>query len=115
MSFWILTVLLFNHNHKTFNVLQPIKTISENTTLDDTYHNAIVRITANATVIIPNNLRNDFNAVFEAFGVVTGTFLEGSSAVFSAPFGKILKDNSMCTIYKFAANSYRLNGGLLPA
>ncbi len=94
---------------------QPIKTVTISTTIDNSYHNAIVRVESNVTITIPNNLRLDFNAVFEAIGSVTATFLEGPSTVFSAPFGKVLKDNSMCNIYKSSANTYRLNGGLLPA
>lgn len=94
---------------------QIIKTINSNATIDDTYHNSIVRITANVNITIPNTLRSDFNAVFDVIGNFTATFVEGGTSTFSAPFGKILKDNSMCTLYKQSTTSFRLNGGLLPA
>lgn len=93
---------------------QPIKTITSNTTLDNSYHNAIVRVTATCTITVPSTLRADFNAVFEAIGNISATFLEDTNTVFSAPFGKLLKDNSMCNLYKYNATTYRLNGGLLP-
>lgn len=93
---------------------QTYKTISANTTLDDSFHNCIVRITANSTITVPNTLKADFNCVFDAIGTVTGTFVEGSGTTFSAPFGKLLKDNGMCTLYKYTSTAYRLNGGLIP-
>ena len=93
---------------------QPIQTITSNTTLDNSYHNAIVRVTATCTITVPSTLRADFNAVFEAIGNISATFLEDTNTVFSAPFGKLLKDNSMCNLYKYNATTYRLNGGLLP-
>lgn len=89
---------------------QVVKVISSNTTLDDSYHNAIVRITASATITVPNNLRSDFNCVFDVLGLFTGTFTEGSGTSFSAPFGKLLKNNNMCTLYKTGSASYRING-----
>lgn len=94
---------------------QVIKKISANTTLDDTYHNAIVRIESNVTINVPANLRNDFNCVFEAIGAVVGNFVATSPATISAPFGLILRDNAMATLYKYTTNSYRLNGGTLSA
>ena len=101
-------------NDVTTLLQQPIKTITSNTTLDNSYHNAIVRVTATCTITVPSTLRADFNAVFEAIGNISATFLEDTNTVFSAPFGKLLKDNSMCNLYKYNATTYRLNGGLLP-
>ena len=94
---------------------QIVKTITTNTIIDDTYHNCIVRITANANITVPSTLRIDFNCVFDCIGSVVGTFVEGSGVTFSAPFGKILRDDAMCTLYKVTSTTYRLNGGLLPA
>lgn len=102
------------HKEEKIPFEQTYKTISANTTLDDSFHNCIVRITANSTITVPNTLKADFNCVFDAIGTVTGTFVEGSGATFSAPFGKILKDNGMCTLYKYTSTAYRLNGGLIP-
>lgn len=94
---------------------QVIKPISSDTILDDSYHNCIIRITATCNIYIPNTLREGFNAVCDSIGGATGTFIESGTSTFSAPFGKILKDNAMCTIYKYSATAFRLNGGLLPA
>lgn len=90
---------------------QVIKTITGNVTLDNTYHNCIVRINATCTITVPFALRTDFNCVFDVIGVHIATFIEGTGVVFSAPVGKILKSNSMGTIYRYTPNIYRLNGG----
>lgn len=102
------------HKEDKIPVEQVYKTISANTTLDDSFHNSIVRITANSTITVPNTLKADFNCVFDAIGNTTGTFVESAGTVFSAPFGKMLKDNGMCTLYKYTSTAYRLNGGLIP-
>ena len=101
------------HKDEKIPLDQSYKTISTNTILDDSFHNCIVRITGNVTVTVPNNLKADFNCVFDVIGNVAGTFSEGANTVFSAPFGKILKDNGMCTLYKFTDTTYRLNGTLV--
>lgn len=103
------------HKDETINVEQKYKTISNDIILDDSFHNCIVRITGNAIITVPNNLRLDFNCVFDAFGNVSATFNAGEGTLFSAPVGKILRDNAMCTLYKYTAVAYRLNGGLTPA
>ena len=94
---------------------QTIKIIPGNVTLDDSYHNCIVRITANSIITVPTGLRDDFNCVFDVYGTAVGTFVADSEVSFSAPFGLKLRDNTMCTIYKISTNEYRINGGLLPA
>jgi len=100
------------HKEETLPTDQTYKTISANTVLDDTFHNCIICITINSTITVPNTLKAGFNCVFDAVGNVTGAFVEGSGATFSAPFGKILKDNGMCTLYRLTSNIFRLNGGL---
>lgn len=100
------------HKEEVLPADQTYKTISANITLDDSFHNSIVRITANSTITVPNTLKADFNCVFDVVGNIMGTFVEGSGATFSAPFGKILKDNGMCTLYRYTSNIFRLNGGL---
>lgn len=91
---------------------QVIKTISGNITLDDTYHNCIVRITANCVITVPNTLRADFNCVFDVIGLFTAQFVAGGTTTFSAPFGAFLRDNMMCTLYKETSVRFRINGGL---
>lgn len=100
------------HKEDKLPAEQTYKTISANTTLDDSFHNCIVRITANSTITVPNTLKADFNCVFDAIGNVTGTFVEESGTTFSAPFGFVLKNNAMCTLYRYSSNIFRLNGGL---
>jgi len=101
------------HKEEKIPQEQTYKTISANTTLDDSFHNSIVRITSNVTITVPNNLKAGFNCVFDVIENVAGIFAEGANTLFSAPFGKILKDNGMCTLYKFTDTSYRLNGTLV--
>ena len=45
------------HKEEILPADQTYKTISANTTLDDSFHNSIVRITANSTITVPNNLK----------------------------------------------------------
>jgi hypothetical protein len=104
------------HKEEKITIEQTYKTISANTILDDSFHNCIVRITGNATITVPNNLKADFNCVFDAIGNVSANFITGEGTLFSAPFGKILRDNAMCTLYKYNnSTTYRINGGLAPA
>lgn len=100
------------HKDEKLPADQVYKTISANTTLDDSFHNSIVRITAGASIIVPNTLRSDFNCVFDTFGNVSATFAAETGATFNAPFGLVLKNNAMCTLYRYSSNIFRLNGGL---
>lgn len=98
------------------NLVQPYKTITGNVTIDDSYHNAIVRITSNATITIPSGLRVDFNASFYAKNTSIGTFVAGSGVTILSPFGLVLRDNAMGTLFPdVSANNYIINGGFLPA
>ena len=87
---------------------QVYKTISGNVTIDDTYHNTIWKITANAIITVPSTLRADFIAGFEVIGSFAGTFTEGSGVTFSAPSGKVCTADSSGIIYKNGSASYRL-------
>lgn len=98
------------NNIKDILSTQQYKTISGNVTIDNTYHNCIVKVTANATITIPTSLRSDWNAVFDVVGAFTATFVESGTA-FSAPFGKKLLTDKMGSIYTTSANNFRLNGG----
>ncbi len=90
-----------------------LKTITGNTTLNNTYHNKIVRITASCIITIPNNLRTDFNCTFEVIGAYTAQFVDGSGATTSAPFGRYLKTDLTAMFYcTGTASNYRLNGSL---
>ena len=91
---------------------QVYKTINSDVTLDDSFHNTIVWITGNCIITVPNTLRADFTCVFDVLGNRTATFLEGGTATFLAPFGKILRNNRMCTLSKRTSTTFRLNGNL---
>ena len=88
--------------------IQIFKTISGNTTIDDTFHNTIWKIIANAIITIPSTLRADFIAGFEVIGSFAGTFTEGSGVTFSAPSGKVCTADSSGIIYKNGSATYRL-------
>lgn len=100
----------FEMTHFNGESIQRYKIISANTTVDNTFHNCICQITSTCNITIPTGLRSDWNAVFDAVGSVTGTFVE-SGTTFSSPFGKKLKDNAMGSIYKTSTANFRLNGG----
>lgn len=87
---------------------QHYKTISGNVTIDDTYHNTLWKITANAIITVPSTLRADFIAGFEVIGSFEGTFTEGSGVTFSAPFGKVCTADSSGIIYKNGSATFRL-------
>lgn len=95
------------------SLLLASKSISGNVTIDNSYHNKIVRITASCTITIPNNLRTDFNCTFEVIGAYTAQFVDGSGATTSAPFGRYLKTDLTAMFYcTGTASNYRLNGSL---
>lgn len=86
--------------------------VTGNITLNDTYHSAKVGIRANCIITVPNTLRSDFTCVFDVEGDYTATFTEGASTMFLAPYGKILRNNRMCVLYKRTSTEYRLTGNL---
>lgn len=90
-----------------------LKTVNGNVTIDNSYHNKIVRITASCTITIPAGLRTDFNCTFEVIGAYTAQFVDGSGATTSAPFGRYLKTDLTAMFYcTGTASNYRLNGSL---
>jgi hypothetical protein len=88
-------------------------TVNGNTTITNSFHNKIVRITASCTITIPAGLRTDFNCTFEVIGAYTAQFVDGSGATTSAPFGRYLKTDLTAMFYcTGTASNYRLNGSL---
>lgn len=109
IQFYATDVTDLNNN----SIYLKLKTITGNTTLDNTYHNKIVRITASCIITIPNNLRTDFNCTFEVIGAYIAQFVDGSGATTSAPFGRYLKTDLTAMFYcTGTASNYRLNGSL---
>lgn len=92
---------------------QTIRVLTTNTTLDNTFHNCIVRVTASISITIPNSLRTDFNCVFDVYGTSVVGFLTGSGVTLNAPQGTLMGDNNTCNLYRISSNQFRLNGGLV--
>lgn len=90
----------------------PIRVVNTNVTLDNSYRNAIVRITADCTITIPAGLLEDFNCVFDADGSMSTFVVESSDITLSAPNGVVLPEEAMCTLYR-RGSGYRLNGSLI--
>ncbi|SHK69955.1 hypothetical protein [Epilithonimonas mollis] len=90
----------------------PVKTITGNTTLDNTYNNSYVRITANCTITIAAGLASDLNVFFIVVGNYTATFINPSTTVY-APFGKILKQDLKCLLKATSMNNFDLIGDLI--
>jgi hypothetical protein len=88
-------------------------TVSGNTTITNSFHNKIVRITASCIITIPTGLRIDFNCTFEVIGAYTAQFVDASGVTTSAPFGRYLKTDLTAMFYcTGTASNYRLNGSL---
>lgn len=85
---------------------QIYKAISANTTLDDTYHNAIVWITATSTITVPSSLRNDFNCVFFVIGSFVGTIAGGSGVTFKSPYGLEIGNNASGHLARYTGNEF---------
>ena len=103
-------------DHIVGGLVQPIKIISTSTTVDNSFHNAIVIFLSNVTITIPTGLRQDLNFTCFAKNTAIATFVAGSGVLIYAPTGLVLRDNGMCTLFPdFGLNLYNLIGGLVPA
>lgn len=86
------------------------KTLATATTIDNTYHNCVVYITAGVTVTVPTGLRADFHCVFEVIGTYTANISFSSGVTFEAPFGQYLKNNNAAILKFRGTNLGRLTG-----
>lgn len=93
---------------------QSIITISSDTTLTNAHHNVIIVITGNCEITVPSGLKVGFNCSFDIIGSNIAEFIEGVDATFSAPYGKFLRNNTTCVLYKMPSGIYRLTGALAP-
>lgn len=91
----------------------PQKTIFGNTTLDNSFNGAIVKIKSNATITVPTTLKKDFSCVFRTWQAVTATFSGGVGVTMDALSGSILEGGKMATLFKDGNLPYYvLEGGL---
>jgi hypothetical protein len=90
---------------------QVYKTISANTTLDDTYHRATVWVTATCNITIPSGLRSDFNCAFRTFTGVIATFLTSGTTINSESDGDVQAEKSMSYVAQYSTNNYIISGG----
>lgn len=93
------------------NDLQVYKTISGNTTLDNTYHNATIWVTTTCNITIPSGLRIDFNATFRTFSGVTATFVASGTTINAQSDGSIMAAKSMAYVGVYSTNNYIIAGG----
>lgn len=91
---------------------QIIKTISGDTTLDNSYHNCICRITANCNITVPTGLRSDFISFFVVIGNYKSTFTASPGVIFYAPFGVNLRKGLTCALQQSSTNNFDLTGNL---
>lgn len=98
-------------NYTLTNDLQGYKTISANTVIDNSFHRAIIIVTATCLITLPNNLRADLNFVVRTYKTATLTFANGVGATISTESnGLTLAPSSMCSVIKIGVNNYLLSG-----
>lgn len=90
---------------------QVYKTITGNTTLENSFNGAIVKIKATATITIPDGLTSDFNCVFRTYSGVTATFaVSGTATIDAESDGTTLNESKMCSLFVDGTNNYILSG-----
>lgn len=87
------------------------KTISANTSLDDSYHNATVWVTATCNITIPSGLRADFACNLKTFTGVIGTYLTSGTTISSQSDGTVQAEKSMVHLVQYTTNVFILSGG----
>ena len=90
---------------------QVYKTISTNTTLDNTYHSATVWVTATCNVTIPSGLRSDFYCNIRTFAGATATYLVSGTVINTESDGDVQAPSTMINISTFSTNNFILSGG----
>lgn len=99
---------------KANEITQYYKTINSSLSLDDTYHNTIVRVKTTATITVPDGLRSDFNCVFRTYDNVTATFTVSGTATIDSTNsdGLILAEKSNASLFNDGLDNYILAGEL---
>lgn len=91
--------------------LQIYRTISNNTSLDDTYHAAIIWVTSTCNITIPSGLRTDFNCSLKTFTGVTASYLTSGTTINSESDGTIQSNKSMAYVAQYTTDNYIISGG----
>ena len=91
--------------------IQVSKTITANTIINDSFHNAIVFIKASATITLPAGLRTDLNFVTQTFTGCIATYVVGAGATISTQSsGTTQAEDKDGSVRKDGANNYILRG-----
>lgn len=91
--------------------VQIYKTINTNTSLDNSYHNTVVWVTATCNITIPSGLRSDFNCTFRTLTGATATFLTSGTTINAESDGDVQAEKSMSYLAQYTTNNYILSGG----
>jgi hypothetical protein len=86
--------------------------INSNTTLDDTFHNTIVRFTGSCAITTPTGLRADFTCFFRTLPAVTVDFVSTNINVANSD-GLQLRPRNSGAIITQSANTYILIGDFI--
>lgn len=92
-------------------LVQVYKNISANTTLDDTYHNAVIWVTATCNITIPSGLRADFTANVRTFTGATATYLTSGTVINTESDGDVQAPKTMANISTYSTNNFIISGG----
>jgi len=92
-------------------LVQVYKNISANTTLDNTYHNAVIWVTATCNITIPSGLRADFTANVRTFTGATATYLTSGTVINTESDGDVQAPKTMANISTYSTNNFIISGG----
>ena len=105
-------ITAINYLYENRNDLPQVsKTITANTIINDSFHNAIVFIKASATITLPAGLRTDLNFVTQTFTGCIATYVVGAGATISTQSsGTTQAEDKDGSVRKDGANNYILRG-----
>lgn len=92
-------------------LVQVYKTISANTALDDTFHNAIIWVTATCNITIGAGLRTDFTTNVRTFTGATATYLTSGTVINTESDGDVQAPKTMANISTYSTNNFIISGG----
>ena len=91
--------------------LQVYKSISSNTTIDDSFHGALVWVTATCNITIPSGLRADFYMNVRTFAGATASYLTSGTTINAESDGDVQEPSSMCNVSTYSTNNFIISGG----
>lgn len=100
------TNVFFGNTKRKLAFESSFKTITGNVTLDDSYHNTTVWITANATITVPSTVRPNFNCVFFVVGSFTATITNDVGVTFISPFGLSIPADCTAFLGRYQSNQF---------